>query len=155
MGYIQFWRSTSEKLIWRLMLENFLALHCVTDCSQVLCISSPLFYLGRESLHHVNNFKYLGPRIVVNNTEDDSIHREICKFFVGVYILYRRFSKRFTAVKTILFNIYAYACITHLCGSAIFLADQISCLWLQKGIKLSAAFERFESVIIFARSWFA
>ena len=72
----------------------------------IVSASFPHLQLGSEHLEFVDNFKYLGHRIVDSNTDDSDIQRELSNLFVRTNILLRRFCKCTKLVKVALFKSY-------------------------------------------------
>jgi hypothetical protein len=59
--------------------------------NKIISDSFPLLRLDGAHLQYVNNFKYLGHRIVNDGTDDFDIKREIANLFIRTNILRRRF----------------------------------------------------------------
>ena len=74
--------------------------------AHIVSVTFPQLQFGCERLQFVNNFKYLGHRIVNSNTDDSDIQRELSNLFVRTNILLRRFCKCTKAVKVALFKSY-------------------------------------------------
>ena len=72
----------------------------------IVSASFPHLQLGSEHLEFVDNFKYLGHRIIDSNTDDSDIQRELSNLFVRTNILLRRFCKCTKLVKVALFKSY-------------------------------------------------
>jgi len=66
----------------------------------------PRLNISGEPIEYVNNFKYLGHKIVNSNTDDADIQRELSNLFVRTNILLRRFGKCSEIVKVALFKAY-------------------------------------------------
>ena len=66
----------------------------------------PRLNIDGEPLEFVDTFKYLGHKIVNNNTDDADIQRELSNLFVRTNILLRRFGKCSKTVKVALFKAY-------------------------------------------------
>ena len=72
--------------------------------SCIVASSFPIFHIGSECWQFVDQFKYLGHRIVSINTDDDAIQREVSNMYIRSNTLLRKFSKCSIAVKTVLFR---------------------------------------------------